>query len=107
MVVDPPVVPPVDGVFPELPGAGFVVPPVDGDTGVATTPDFTGVVARVTKVADFLMTAGVGLEVAAALVALPPPEELPPELPPPDETTVHCATQVSVVDGIVKLEPAD
>ncbi len=88
-------VPPVDGVFPELPGAGVVGvagvdPPVDGllpelpvagevpellevvDTGVETTDDLTGVVARVTRVADLRTAAGVGL--AAALEALPPPE---------------------------------
>lgn len=85
----------VDGAFPELPGAGVdgvegVAPPVDGllpefpaaeevpellevvDTGVETTDDFTGVVARVTNVADLRIAAGVGL--AAALEALPPPE---------------------------------
>jgi hypothetical protein len=86
----PVVVPPVDGVFPEFPGAGVegvavVDPPVDGVfpelpgdvategvTGVDTTLDLTGVVARVTNVADLRIAAGVGL--AAALEALPPPE---------------------------------
>ncbi len=96
--VDPPVVaPPVDGVFPELPGAGVegvdgVDPPVDGlfpelpgagavpellevvDTGVATTVVLTGVVARVTNVADLRTAGGVSLAVAEALEAFPPPE---------------------------------
>lgn len=118
------VVPPVDGVFPELPGAE-VVPPVapleagvfpelpgvvatEGATGVDTTFDLTGVVARVTRVADLRTTAGVGFAVAAALVALPPPDEPPPpEPPPPDEFAVHTATHVNVPEGMVTLVPAD
>jgi hypothetical protein len=67
------------GVEPELPG----VAGVETTTGEVTTEDFTGVVARVTRVAVFLTTAGVTLEVAAALVALPPPEL------PPEELAVH------------------
>ena len=102
-VVVPPVVPAADGVFPELPGAGVAT---DGVTGVATTLDFTGVVARVTSVADLRTTAGVGLDCAAALVAFPPPDDPPPPDPPP-EAAVQRATQVSVAAGIVKLVPAD
>jgi len=111
------VVPPVAGVDPEFPGDVVpvvgVVPPVAGvapefagatiTTGVTIMVDFTGVVATVTSVADLRTLAGVGLEDAAALMELPPPE-----LPPlPDDAAVHCATHVNEVDGIVKLEPAD
>jgi hypothetical protein len=111
------VVPPVDGVEPELPGS--VVPPVDGVTGLAgvfvpapnvgvvavvvTTVDFTGVVARVTKVAVFLTTAGVGFVDAAVLVVFPPPELLEPPL---DELADHWATHVRELAGIVKFVPA-
>jgi hypothetical protein len=73
------VVPVATGVEPELPG----VAGVETTTGEVTTEDFTGVVARVTRVAVFLTTAGVTLVVAAALVALPPPEL------PPEELAVH------------------
>ncbi len=91
--MDPPVVPPVDGVFPELPGAGDVIA---GVAGATTTLDLTGVVARVTRVADLRTTAGVGLACAAELVAFPPPED-PPD---PEEVEVHCATHVSAAAGI-------
>jgi len=73
------VVPVAAGVEPELPG----VAGVETTTGEVTTVDFTGVVARVTRVAVFLTTAGVTLVVAAALVAFPPPEL------PPEELAVH------------------
>jgi hypothetical protein len=93
------VVPPVDGVVPELPGAGVVgvtgvVPPVDGVfpglpgagetegvTGVDTTLDLTGVVARVTSVADLRTATGVCFGGVGTVVALLLPEEPPPELP--------------------------
>ncbi len=137
------VVPPVDGVFPELPGAGVdgvegvdgafpelpgadvdgvegVAPPVDGllpelpgadegpellevvDTGVEITDDLTGVVARVTSVADLRTAAGVGRAGVVAFAELPPPEP-----PPPDEFAVHTATHVNVPEGIVTLVPPD
>jgi hypothetical protein len=109
------VVPPVDGVFPELPGAGVVgvvgvVPPVDEalpelllfvETGVDTTVDLTGVVARVTKVAVLRTLAGVGFAGNGVVVALPLleeslPEDPPPE-PPPLEISVHCAKSTILV----------
>ena len=110
------VVPPVDGVEPELPGV-VVVPPVDGfdaelpeveeepledgveTTGEVTTAVFTGVVARVTNVADFLTTAGVGFE------EFPEPPETPPAFEFPDELAVHCAAQVIAADPIVTDAP--
>jgi hypothetical protein len=117
------VVTPLDGVFPELPGAE-VVPPVlpleagvfpelpgvvvtEGVTGVDTTLDLTGVVARVTRVADLRTAAGVGRTGVAAFAELPPPDPPPPDPPPPDEFAVHTATHVNVPEGMVTLVPAD
>ncbi len=110
------VLPPA-GVVPELPGAGVVgdagvVPPVDGvvpelllfvETGVDTTVDLTGVVARVTKVAVLRTLAGVGFAGNGVVVALPlleeslPEDPPPPPEPPPLEISVHCAKSTILV----------
>jgi hypothetical protein len=107
-VVAPPVVPPVDGVFPELPGVVVdppVVPPVDGvlpvegaAVGTLTTAAFTGVVAKVTKVAAFRIAAGVGLGFEAVLEDAALEDR-------PEEFSVHCAAHVIAADPIVTDTP--